>query len=410
MPRSAFPGPVPRGAIDYIRNKDLRPGFHYQDVWGAEHAHAFTVAKMMKLDLLADTQESLAQALEQGQTFREWSKQIRPELERRGWWGVKEEIDPKTGEKHQVQLGSARRLRTIYNANMRAARAAGQWQRIQRNKSTHPWLLYQLGPSVHHRPQHVAWEGTLLPVDDPFWSEAYPPSGYGCKCWVKVVSHHEHSNLVQNGYQDPLAPQEIDPQTGLPTGRKVRRNKPVNTSRPLLRYRMFTNKRTGEIRRVPVGVTPAWEGNTGANRLAVLRQGLSGKLDAADQQLAHAAVRTVVRSPILPQYLNEARVGDTPSAQVGDLPIGFVSPALKKRLGADTQLVRLTQEAVQADPELDVSRLDVLDELLQNGHADSAGIHTVVAGDVAGRHWQAVLDADGKRIDLVSLKPVKTAP
>ena len=41
----SFPGPVPREALDYFRAKDLRPGFDYRDVWGSEHAHAFTVAK-----------------------------------------------------------------------------------------------------------------------------------------------------------------------------------------------------------------------------------------------------------------------------------------------------------------------------------------------------------------------------
>ena len=66
-------------------------------------------------------------------------------------------IDPETGETREVELGSPRRLKTIYSTNMRTARAAGQWERIQRTKATHPYLLYELGPSGEHRPEHVAW-------------------------------------------------------------------------------------------------------------------------------------------------------------------------------------------------------------------------------------------------------------
>ena len=34
------------------------------------------------------------------------------------------------------------RLQTIFSANMRSARAAGQWDRIQRTKDALPYLLY----------------------------------------------------------------------------------------------------------------------------------------------------------------------------------------------------------------------------------------------------------------------------
>ena len=38
---------IPRQALEYIRNKKLRPAFSYKDVWNEEHATAFTVAKAM---------------------------------------------------------------------------------------------------------------------------------------------------------------------------------------------------------------------------------------------------------------------------------------------------------------------------------------------------------------------------
>lgn len=424
MATPKFPGPVPHGAIDYIKHKDLRPGFHYQDVWGPEHASGFTVAKMMKVDLLGDVQQSLADAAQNGETLRDWSKKIRPEMEKRGWWGVKQMTDPLTGEIKTVQLGSARRLKTIYNSNMRAARASGQWQRIQRNKATHPYLLYQLGPSVHHRPWHVALEGTLLPVDDPTWDEIYPPKGYGCKCWVQAVTRHGYGKLQSEGFQDPLAPQEIDPKTGLPTGHRVKQAKPVKTTAPKFEYRDFVNKRTGAISRVPAyllepkpgggvrrvetHIHPAWTGNVGKHRAAWLNRALGDKLDGADQQLARAAVATVAKSPILDQYLAEARAKGAAAAEVGELPVGFAPAELKARLGADSQVVRLTPATLAADPALDAGRLRLLDQVLAGGAvADAAGGQAEVSATVGGKPWTAILAASGKRLELKSLKPAK---
>ena len=87
----------------------------------------------------------------EGQTLRQFQKSLTPALQKKGWWGVKPLRDPVTGDIVEARLGSPRRLRVIYDANMRTARAAGQWGRIQRGKRSHPYLIYELGPSREHR-------------------------------------------------------------------------------------------------------------------------------------------------------------------------------------------------------------------------------------------------------------------
>ena len=103
---------------------------------------------------------------------------IREELTRLGWWGTQTAIDPITGR--AVSVDVPRRLRTIFETNMRSARAAGQWERIQRTSWSHPYLLYLTGPSHRHRPEHLAWHGLCLSVDDPWWETHFPPGGWGC--------------------------------------------------------------------------------------------------------------------------------------------------------------------------------------------------------------------------------------
>lgn len=253
------PGPVPREALAYFRAKQLKPGFDYRDVWRQEHAHAFTVAKAMQADILVDIRDALDEAIAQGVPFRTFAQQLRPTLEAKGWWGRKDVVDPLTKEVVSAQLGSPRRLRTIYSANIRSARAAGQWERIQRTKATHPYLLYQLGPSEEHRVEHVSWAGTLLPADDPFWATHFTPNGWGCKCHIRQVSKAEYSRLAATGrYQ---------------------------TKAPRIERRQWVNKRTGEVEMVPAGIDPGWDINPGLARGKQLQQDVKQKQRRAKQVL-----------------------------------------------------------------------------------------------------------------------------
>lgn len=128
---------IPKEALDYFRAKGFKIGFDYRDVWREEHTAAFTVAKAMEFDLLADIRTAVDQALANGETFQQFKKRLTPLLVE-GWWGQQEMMDPETGELKPVQLGSPRRLRVIYDTNLRTARAAGQWQRIQESKRACP--------------------------------------------------------------------------------------------------------------------------------------------------------------------------------------------------------------------------------------------------------------------------------
>ncbi len=362
-----IPASIPKDALAFFRAKDLRVGFDAEDVATEEHAHGFTVAKAVKLDVLDDIRAGLDEALAEGQTFRDFAKSVKPKLQAKGWWGIKEEIDPATGERREVQLGSPRRLKTIYRANMRSARAAGQWARIERNRESHPFLLYELGPSREHRDEHLKWAGTLLPVDHSWWSAHMPPNGYGCKCRVRAVSRGEAERLQRNGIQDPQAAQEINPETGLPTGRRVGEQVPVRTEAPAIEPVTYTNRRTGEQRQVDAGLHPSWASNPGQQRAATLRGELTDRMTRADGQTARASARQVVDSPILEQWLADAQAG----RNAGELPGGVLDGEVATAIGASSSLVRLGREiATQAPTAATLRRLPALldgGELIRRG-------------------------------------------
>jgi len=393
-------GPVPRDALDYFRDKDLRVGFDYRDVWGQEHAHAFTVAKAMKLDILDDIRAGLDEALAEGKTFRDFAAEVKPKLQKKGWWGVKELIDPETGEREEVQLGSPRRLKTIYQSNLRSARAAGQWQRAQRTKETLPFLLYELGPSENHRDEHVKWAGTLLPVDHPWWRDHMPPNGYGCKCRVRQVSRTEAERMEREGIQKPMAELEINPETGLPTGRRQRQVMPVRREPPPTETVSYTNRRTGEITQVDQGLHPAWSSNPGQDRVRVLRGQLADKADTVDQRLARATVRDVMASPILDEWA---------AKPAGELPAGVIGRRAQQALGAKSQVVRLTPAAASGGRSVAVGDYRALPEILSAGEAIRQDDRTLVVLHQRGNQWWAATvrrDDEAEKLALEALEPV----
>lgn len=247
------PGPIPADALQFFRAKISTSGFDWRDIWRTEHAHAFTVAKAVQADVLESIRSALDSALAEGMTMRQFAKELTPTLQKLGWWGRAAMEDPVTGEIVDAQLGSPRRLKTIYRANMRSARAAGQWLRAQRTKAALPYLLYELGPSKEHRKEHVKWHGTLLSIDHSWWNTHMPPNGWGCKCRVRQISRAEARRLEQEGK--------------------------VTTTAPATSMVAWKNKRTGQTEMVPAGIDPGWDTNPGKARQQNLEKVLSGKLD-----------------------------------------------------------------------------------------------------------------------------------
>ena len=180
-------GLAPAKAIEYLDSKGLHVGWNWQDTLDEAHARSFTIAKMTQLDLLSDTRKAIMQAMADGTGFRGFEQTIAPVMQAKGWWGQKTVINP-SGDAQLVQLGSPRRLTTIYHTNRRSAVMAAKYQRLCEAIETHPYWQYLHHDSAHPRLNHLALHGAVYAASDPFWSYAFPPNGFGCKCTVKALT------------------------------------------------------------------------------------------------------------------------------------------------------------------------------------------------------------------------------
>ncbi|MCX7983049.1 MAG: phage minor head protein, partial [Syntrophales bacterium] len=220
----------PEEAIAYFRQKGYRFSWRWHEMWHEDHVKAFTVAKAMRLDILKDIRDELDRAMSEGTTFEEFKKNLTPILQRKGWWG-RQVVD---GE--EVQLGSPRRLATIFNVNIQTAYSVGHYRAMTDPDvlKARPYWRYVAVNDRKTRPQHRAWNDTVLPADHPWWKTHYPPNGWNCRCTVVSLSRRE---------------MERD-------GLKV-------THHPDDEMEVKRDPRTGEMRPFPKGIDPGWDYNPG---------------------------------------------------------------------------------------------------------------------------------------------------
>lgn len=180
-------GLEPEQAVAYLKSKGYAITWNWQDMLDQAHDQAFTVAKAMRLDLLSDIRGALETALQDGQTLKQFITALQPTLESQGWWGKQVIVDSQ-GVGELVQLGSPRRLKTIYQTNLQSAYMAGRKATMEETADTHPYWMYVAILDGKTRPSHRALHGQVFRHDDPIWSAIFPPNGFNCRCRVVALT------------------------------------------------------------------------------------------------------------------------------------------------------------------------------------------------------------------------------
>ncbi len=214
-------GLTPEDALRYFRAKGYRVTGNWREMWREAHAKAFTVAHCARMDVLADIRAAVDDALANGTTFADFRKSLTPILQRKGWWGPLPDddrrrreneaggalLDPdveREGSAAMYMAGSPARLRTIYDTNLSTAYAAGRYKQAMENKASAPLWQYHTVGDERVREQHAVLDGKVFSADDPFWDTMYPPSGWGCRCWVTPLTGAQVKEMgleVESGTQ-----------------------------------------------------------------------------------------------------------------------------------------------------------------------------------------------------------------
>jgi len=343
----------PEEAIAFFRQKGYRPTFSYLDMMHQAHAEAFTVAGVTRLDVLQDLRSAVDDALAKGTTFAQFKKTAKEKLQAKGWWGPVEVTDDATGDGKVVDLSRSRRLRTIFNTNLRTSRAAGQWTRIQRTKKALPYLKYSAVQDGRTRPLHRKWHGTVLSVDDPWWDDHFPPNDWECRCDVLQMT----AGMVKRA------------------GLTVAEAAPVDGAAV-----PFKNKRTGEVSKVPPGIAPSFAYNVGKTAHFPDPARYTGEAFGRQASLLSVASRGFER--LVAQEI------------VGAAPVSWVDEAIAAALDVVVRRVDLSAETVakqqETHPDVKLAEYRQLPGLIETGLVVPDGSPNAV------QLFGLMRDADGK--------------
>jgi len=166
---------LPEEAIAFFIAKLLMSPEEFALLEDEAKAKAFSITDLANNSELLFLHKSLLEALEEGLGFSAWKQNIVELRENNGW----EEF----------------RLKTIYQTNMHQAKAVGSWKKMQETKEALPYLKYSATLDSRLRPSHKKMHGIVLPIDDPFWEQFYPPNGFGCRCQAYAITETKAKKL-----------------------------------------------------------------------------------------------------------------------------------------------------------------------------------------------------------------------
>lgn len=198
--------------IAFFRGKlgNLVPTEFWDDLVREQHDTGFMVAGAQKADLLTDLAAAVDRTIAEGKSLDAFRKDFRAIVQRHGWHGW-------TGE--GTKAGEAWRTRTIYKTNASTSYAAGRYAQLL--DGNFALWVYKHGGSKDPRHEHLhVFDGLCLPPDHPFWKIFYPPSDWGCSCYV-VGARSERAARRLGGDPDKNLPDgwdRINPKTGVPDG------------------------------------------------------------------------------------------------------------------------------------------------------------------------------------------------
>lgn len=141
----------------------------YYALQAEKRAQAFTVSGLTKLDQVQTVADALSKSQAEGQTLREFQQ----------WAKTQDWQLPK------------HRLETIYRNAAQTAYQAGHWRDFEENSKDRPYLMYDAINDSRVRPAHLAMDGIIKPVGDPYWLTHAAPNGHRCRCTLRSLSRAE---------------------------------------------------------------------------------------------------------------------------------------------------------------------------------------------------------------------------
>ncbi len=376
-------GLPPERAIAYFERKGYKITWDWHEQWQQAHAHAFTVAGVTKMDVLHDIRMAVDDALKTGGTLADFEKQLKPVLQRKGWWGKEAQINKETGEVLGKGL-TPYRLKTIYQTNMQTAYMAGRYQSMMENVQDRPLWEYVAILDGRTRPNHRALDGKVFRYDDPFWDSFYPPNGFNCRCRVRARDKEEMraNNLyLSNGYgrmEDVQVP--VSPRRSTETVKVTGYREPV----------------TGKLFKPDAG----WSYHVGKAPASNLNQAATQKLTSAPEAVQKSFIREQVAGKSFAEFYKKPD---------GSFPMAILSEEDASKIGAKTTIAAVSSETMHKQlrehPEVAAFEYAIVQDVIDQGvHVQDSPTSLIYVLQEKGYVTVVKATVSGKALFVTSLR------
>lgn len=372
----------PQDAIRFLQGKGAKVSGNWTEWLDGQHARAFTVANVTKLDVLQDIQDSLAKALKSGQTLQQWKDGLIPELQRKGWWqrqGTTAELQAAGRVDAQGEIAKGltpHRLKTIFQTNMQSAYMAGRFEQMMEQAEERPYWQYVAILDAKTRPAHRALNGKVFRYDDAGWQAFYPPNGFNCRCRVRNFTRLEIE----------------------------RRQIPVSSTEGKLRQVQvpLKNGETATVTRLVDKSLPGgkFQPDPGFSNNPALTA-WAPKLEMADVQLSRRYIDTAIQGPAFERFV----AGKTQGA----FPVAVLRPQDQVALGTKSQVAYLSGDTlakqIERHPEIGLDDYRKIPTIVDDGDVyQQAGNRLVYLQDQGYVYRLALkVSRDGKELFVLSL-------
>ncbi|OBY75910.1 phage head morphogenesis protein [Acinetobacter gyllenbergii] len=156
-------------ALVYARSRNIVMPAEYYLLDLNSRQYASTVSGLASLDQIKSVLNAVYKTVETGGTFLDFQNLV---------------------EADGINLSEAQ-LDNVFRTNAQNAYAHGKWLHQQRNKDKRPYLEYMAINDSRVRPSHLALDGVIRHIDDPFWKTYYPPNGYRCRCTTRALTEKQ---------------------------------------------------------------------------------------------------------------------------------------------------------------------------------------------------------------------------
>ncbi|HFI6318376.1 TPA: phage minor head protein [Escherichia coli] len=312
----------PKEAVAYFRAKGYNITWNWYEQLADAHARAFTVARATRMDVLTTIREEVERAVSEGITREEFTRTLAPRLQKLGWWGKQIIVDAE-GNAKVIELGSPRRLATIYNVNTRTAYGAGRYAQMMNTADLYPYWQYVAVMDGRTRQEHARLHNMVFRYDDIFWQTHYPPNGWNCRCRVRALSAARMKELgLQVSYGASfMNTREVDAGTDESTGEIFR-----------------TSSTTFDNGRVKMTPDVGWSYNPGSAAFGTDQALIRKLVEVRDAQLREQVIQTLnnSRERQLAFSLWVKRLTESRHAGHGIQTLGFMTESVADAVQART--------------------------------------------------------------------------